>query len=126
VFDARALTWWNVVTGGPANPTPARFAVQPAGLSHLRSTESISPNCDWRARGYERHRGFGDLGWDNRGMEFGAFVEVMHVPRAKTWIWRVGESSNAPAVAFSPNGATLAGALRESSGGSILIWAVPR
>jgi WD40 repeat protein len=122
VFDTNRLSWWDVATGRPAEPGLARFAVQPAGLSDHRSRAAVSLDGSWQARGYERHRGFGDLGWDNRGKEFGAFVEVTESAPAKTRTWRVSESSDAPAVAFSPDGTRLAGTVKQS----ILIWALPK
>jgi WD40 repeat protein len=129
VYDGhqQALTWWEVVTGRPAKPNPARFAMQPAGLSDDPSHSSLSPDGIWLARGYERHRGFGDLGWDNREKEFGGFVDLTVVATAKTRAWRVSDAQLAPpAVAFSPDGARLAGTVRQPSGGAILIWAVPK
>jgi WD40 repeat protein len=125
VFDGDPLSWWDPLTGRSAKPDPARFAIQPAGLSDQRSRDSASPDGSRQARGYERHRGFGDLGWDNRGKEFGAFVDVTDNVRAKTRTWRVGESASAPVVAFSPDGTRLAGTVQQPSGASILIWAVP-
>jgi WD40 repeat protein len=68
VYDGHllALSWWEVVTGRPTEPNPARFAIQPAGLGGDPSQTSLSPDGSRLARGYERHRGLGDLGWDNR------------------------------------------------------------
>jgi WD40 repeat protein len=126
VFDTNRLSWWDVATGRPAEPGVARFAVQPAGLSDLRSRDSVSPDGSWQARGYERHRGLGDLGWDNQEKEFGAFVKVTESATGKARTWRVSGASDAPAVAFSPDGARLAGSVRQPSGASILIWAVPK
>jgi hypothetical protein len=126
VFDTNRLSWWDVTTGRPANPGVASFAVQPAGLSDLRSRDSVSPDGAWRARGYERHRGLGDLGWDNRGEEFGGFVEVTERAPAKTWTWRVSRASDAPAVAFSPEGTRPAGTVRQPNGESILIRPGPK
>jgi WD40 repeat protein len=132
VFDGHelSLSWWEVVTdvvaGRPATPDPARFAIQPAGLSDDPSHASLSPDGSRLARGYDKHRGFGDLGWDNRAKEFGAFVDLTEVAAAKTRTWRVGEVANAPAVAFAPDGTRLAGAVGQPSGAAILIWAVPK
>jgi WD40 repeat protein len=129
VFDTHRLSWWDVATGRPANPGAARFAVQPAGLSGSPGQNSVSPDGAWVAQGYDRHRGLGDLGWDNRGGEFGGFVKVTESAPAKTWTWRVSRAQEPPgAVAFSPDGTRLAGTVRQppSGGGSILIWAVPK
>jgi WD40 repeat protein len=127
VYDENRLSWWDVGTGRPAKPSAARFAVQPAGLSHIRSWDSVSPDGSWQARGYERHRGLGDLGGDFREKEFGAFVKVTESATAKTQTWRVsGAQLAAPAVAFSPDGTKLAGAVPQPGGTSILIWAVPK
>lgn len=125
VYDTERLSWWDVATGRPVEPGAARFAVQPAGLSHIRSWDAVSLDGTWQARGYERHRGLGDFGWDFREKEFGAFVEVRGSATSKTRTWRVSESSAAPAVAFSPDGTKLAGAVAQPGGASILIWAVP-
>jgi WD40 repeat protein len=129
VFDGhqQTLTWWEVATGRPAKPNPARFAIQPAGLGDDSSHSSLSPDGSLLARGYERHRGFGDLGWDNRQKEFGGFVDLTEAATAKTRTWRVSDAQLAPpAVAFSPDGTKLAGTVRQPSGGAILIWAVPK
>jgi WD40 repeat protein len=123
VFDTNRLSWWDVATGRPAEPRAARFAVQPAGLSGHRASASVSPDGGWVAQGYDRHRGLGDLGWDNRGEEFGGFVKVTESATAKTQTWRVSRAQEPPgAVAFSPDRTRLAGAVGES----ILLWAVPK
>jgi WD40 repeat protein len=132
VFDTLRLSWWDVGTGRPAQPGAARFAVQPAGLSHLRSRASVSPDGSRQAHGYERHRGLGDLGWDNRAKEFGAFDKVTQSATEKSWTWRASPSQIDPAVAFSPDGTKLAGAVSQAitqsqpSGALILIWAAPK
>jgi hypothetical protein len=65
-------------------------------------------------------------------MEFGAFVKVTEIATGKTQTWRVSQSQIEPAVAFSPDGTKLAGAVSRAitqsqpSGASILIWAVPK
>lgn len=133
VYDSLRLSWWDVGTGRPREPSAARFTVQPAGLSHIRCYNSVSPDGAWVAWGYERHRGFGDLGWDFRDKEFGAFVKVAESATAKTQTWRVSNPQYAPPVAFSPDGTRLAGAVTQPQPSSpdgtnlsILIWAVPK
>jgi WD40 repeat protein len=133
VYDSQRLSWWDVRTGRPAGPGAVRFAVQPAGLSHIRCYDSVSPDGSWQAWGYERHRGLGDLGWDFREKEFGAFVKVTESATAKTQIWRTSNTQYAPAVAFSPDGTKLAGAVTQGQPSSpdgtklsVLIWAVPK
>jgi WD40 repeat protein len=128
VFDTNRLSWWDVATGRPTNPGAARFAVQSAGMSGHQAQNAVSPDGAWVAQGYDRHRGFGDLGWDNRGEEFGGFVKVFDIAHAKAWTWRVSRAQEPPgAVAFSPDGKRLAGTIRQpSGGGSILIWSVPK
>lgn len=127
VFDTERLSWWDAATGRPAEPGAARFAVQPAGLSDHRSRAAVSLDGAWAAWGYERHRGLGDLGWDFREKEFGSFVRVTESASGKTQTWRVSGAQEAPAVAFSPDGARLAGMVWQPSGaGLILIWAVPK
>jgi hypothetical protein len=128
VFDTNRLSWWDVATDRPAEPRAARFAVQPAGLSDHRARAAVSPDGGWVAQGYDRHRGLGDLGWDNRDEEFGGFVKVTESATAKTQTWRVSRAQEPPgAVAFSPDGTRLAGTVRQpSAGASILIWAVPK
>lgn len=127
VFDEIGLSWWDVGTRRPAKPTVARFAVQSAGLSAPQCIGSVSLDGNWQARGYERHRGLGDLGWDNREKEFGTFIKVTEGATAKSWTWRVSAAqSETPAVAFSPDGKRLAGAVMLQGGASIEIWAVPK
>jgi DNA-binding beta-propeller fold protein YncE len=125
VFDTDRLSWWDVVTGGSASPDPVSFAIQPAALSDSRNVASADGR--WWAEGYGRRRDFADIGagWDRRENEFGAFVRVTERATAKTWGWRVGQG-DPPALAFSPDGTTLAGTVTQSSGESIVIWAVPK
>ena len=69
----------------------------------------MSPDGRWTAQGEERHRGLGDLGFDNREKEFGCFVELKERATAKTWRWRVEKPpGSTPPVAFSPDGKKLA------------------
>ena len=137
VLDRYKLEWWDVTTGRPtepgwdvlkerpAKPGVARFARQPAGLSG--GYYAVSPDGGWRAQGYERHRGLGDLGFDNREREFGAFVELTERATAKTRTWRVSKTAQHwPVVAFSPDGKTLACSAGETVGGAIRILAVPK
>jgi len=129
VFDTIRLSWWDVGTGRPTEPGAARFAVQPAGLSGIRSQSSFSPDGRWQAWGYEQHRGLGDLGWDFREKEFGSFVKVTESATAKTRTWRVSDAQlAAPVVAFSPDGTKLAGVVTQTqpNGAAIVIWAVPK
>ncbi len=118
-------SWWDAVTGRPVTPAVPRFAIQPAGLSDLASRAAVTPDGSRQARGYERHRDVGDLGWNNRQEQFGAFVEVTGSGRGRTWTWRVGDWPAAPALAFSPDGTKLAGTVKQPDGGSIRIWVVP-
>lgn len=137
VLDRYKLEWWDVttgklaepgwdvLTGRPAKPSVARFARQPAGLS--QAFDAVSPDGGWRARGEERHRGLGDLGFDDREQEFGAFVFLTERATAKTRTWRVAKTAQHwPVVAFSPDGKTLACTAGEPVGGAIRILAVPK
>jgi WD40 repeat protein len=128
ILERSKLSWRDVGTGQLVKPSPARFASQPAGLNRLNiSSPVVSPDGSMQARGYGVHRGFGDLGWDNRQNEFGTFVRVAETATDKTWTWRVADDQFAePAVAFFPDGTKLAGTVKGPSGGSILIWAVPK
>jgi hypothetical protein len=125
VYDTDKPRWWDVVTGVSANRDPVRFAIQPAGLSDTHRAASIDGRS--RADGYGRRRDFADIGaaWDGRGNEFGAFVRVAEIATARTWTWRVGQG-DPPALAFSPDGTKLAGTVSQSSGESIVFWAVPK
>jgi WD40 repeat protein len=125
IFAPGHLSWF-APTGRPEGSGSVRLALQPAGLAEQRSHYAVSPDGSVQARGYEKHRGFGDLGWDNRANEFGAFVEVTATAPAKTWTWRVGNAADGPAVAFSPDGTKIAGTVGSAGGASILIWAVPK
>jgi WD40 repeat protein len=125
VFDGTTLSWWDLGTGRSANPGQPRFALQPAGLSQARSYYSLSPDGSKRVLAHDRHRDYGDLGWDSRANEFGAFVELTQSAPAKTWTWRVG-AGNAPPVAFSPDGTKLAGTLQRPNDWAVVLWAVPK
>jgi len=127
IFDTDRLKLsWRDVTSGRAAERGGRFAVQPTGLSGQRSRASVSPDGGWVARAYEQHRGFGDLGFDNRGEEFGSFITVTNSATAKSQTWRVSKAQEAPIVALAPDGAKLAGTVWQPSGASIVIWAVPK
>jgi WD40 repeat protein len=127
VLGRNELAWCDVKTGHPAKPGEARFARQPAGLSHFPAYDAMSLDGGWRARGEERHRGLGDLGFDNREKEFGSFVELTESATAKNRIWRVDKSSySTPPVAFSPDGKKLAYAVGQPASGAIRILAVPK
>jgi len=128
ILERSKLSWRDVGTGRLVRPKPARFALQPAGLNRLNvSCPVLSPDGSKQARGYGVHRDFGDLGWDNRQNEFGTFVRVTESATAKTWTWRVADDQYAePALTFFPDGSKLAGTVKGPSGGSILIWAVPK
>jgi WD40 repeat protein len=131
IYSPDHLSWWDVATGKPAQPNPARFALLPAGLDDQRSHYSVSPDGSTQARGHEKHRLFSDIGgaFDGRANEFGAFVEVTATAPAKTWTWSVGNTggtSGSPAVAFSPDGTKIAGTVGPADGASVLIWAVPK
>jgi WD40 repeat protein len=131
VFErvAGKLSWWDPATGRATKLTEGRFAIQPAALGDGAPHTVISPDGTTLARGAERHRGFGDLGWDNRAKEFGSFVEVTDLATATTRNWRVsdgGGSTDAPVLAFSPDGTKLAGTIKQADGASIVIWAVPK
>jgi WD40 repeat protein len=126
VFDQFMLTWWDPATGKSAKPGAAKLAFPPAGLSHLRSGQAVTLDGSWVARGYEHHRGLGDLGWDNRQNEFGAFIDVTTTATGKVHTWRVSDSSTAPAVAFSPDGTKLAATVQQANAHAILIWALPK
>jgi hypothetical protein len=137
VLDRYKLEWWDVTTGKqtepgwdvlkehPEKPSVARFARQEAGLS--QGYYAVSPDGGWRAHGEERHRGLGDLGFDNRQNEFGAFVFLTERATAKTRTWRVSKTAGHwPVLAFSPDGKTLACTAGETVGGAIRILAVPK
>jgi len=125
ILEGSNLLWRDVATGRPVKPNPAGFAIQPAGLKDFH--HAVSLDGSKQAWGLTVHRGFGDLGWDNRQNEFGSFVRVTEGATEKTWTWRVGESQgDGPAVLFFPDGTKLAGTVKVPSGGTIMIWAVPK
>jgi len=55
-----------------------------------------------------------------------AYRAVTNSASAKTQTWRVSKAQEPLIVAFSPNGAKLAGTVWQPSGASIVIWAVPK
>jgi WD40 repeat protein len=125
VINIGRLAWRDTVTGRPANPALARFAVPPAAMSN--ALRAVSTDGRWLAEGYDRHRDFGDIGGlvDGRENEFGGFILVTERATGTIWAWRVGKG-NAPDLAFSPDGKKLAGTASQMNGGSIVIWAVPK
>jgi WD40 repeat protein len=122
------LYWWDVATGRPAKPDPARFVIQPASLAGFPA--AVSADGTWKALGSESHLPFQ---WNNKS---GAFIRLTKSATGETRTWRVGETSgslDAPMLAFSPAGRKLAGTVlrrRSGQGGAldswILIWPVPR
>ncbi len=69
----------------------------------------------------------GDLGFDNREREFGAFIFLTELATAKTRTWRVAKTSRHwPAVAFSPDGKTLACTAGKLVGGTVQILSLPK
>jgi WD40 repeat protein len=134
-FDPNRLSWWDVATGHPAEPRAARFAIQPAGLSHLGSRAALSPTGGWLALGYERHPGLGHLSLVEDEKEYGGFVKVTERATGKSRTWRVSRGQYPPAVTFSPDATRLAGTVWQpilpgsrpgSDSGLILVWAVPK
>ena len=107
---------------------PAQFAMQPAGLNNAPHAPVLSPDGSKQAQGHTVHRGFGDLGWDNRQNEFGSFVRVTEIATEKTWTWRVADAQGSvnSRLWCSCRGTKLAGGVKEPSGGAILIWTVPK
>jgi WD40 repeat protein len=135
VFDTNKMLWWDVATGRRADPRKARFAVQPAGLSDIRSRSALSPDGAWVAHGYEQHPGLGHLSLFEDEPKYGGFVRLTHSETGKSRTWRVSRAQYPPAVAFSPEGTKLAGTICQpirpgskpgSDTGLILFWAVPR
>jgi WD40 repeat protein len=130
---ATQLSWWDVTTGRPAKPEPARFKVPPASLyrapHHGDNLPAVSPDASMQALGYETHSRLIGETLVEPANKYGAFVRVTKGATGQTWTWRVGDSrgvSDSPAVAFSPDGTRLAGTINQGSGGSIRIWAVPK
>ena len=135
VFDTRRILWWDVATGRPAKPRAARFAVQPAGLSNIRSRSAVTPDGAWVAHGYEQHPGLGHLSLVEDDKKYGGFVRLTQSATGTTRTWRVSRAQYPPAVAFSPDGSKLAGTIfqplrpgskPEADTGLILIWVVPK
>jgi WD40 repeat protein len=135
--DHTHRSWYDVVTGREGVLTTAEglvamnsldpklftFAIQPAGISTLYPRYVVfSPDFSMAAWGEEYSPG---ADGPRPGAQYGAFIHIGTVPRHLTW--RVGDSrgfTDAPAVAFSPDGTKLAATIKQPSG-SLLILAVP-
>ncbi len=129
VFDTQHLSWWDAATGKPADPGPVRVANQPAGVSGERAHHPVSPDGSTSAVGTAEYPKFIGQGLGEPKNKYGAFVHVIDNLTAKTWTWRVGDAggvTDTPALAFSPDGTKLAGTVKQPSGGSIVIWSVPK
>ena len=119
------LAWRDAVTGRPANPALARFAVPPAAMSNIsqggldgRSLAGGGIRQASRFRGHRRECG-------RQGEGVRRFHRSDERATGTIWAWRVG-NVNAPDLAFSPDGKTLAGTALQSNGWAIVIWAVPK
>jgi hypothetical protein len=71
------------------------------------------------------------LSFGNEEKKYGGFVQMTDSATGKSLTWRVSRPQIQPAVAFSPDGTKLAGAVtqRDPSEGtklSIVIWSVPK
>jgi WD40 repeat protein len=120
-----SLTWWDVKTGQPASPTPARFAAPLAGLCYPLGNQAISPDGTRRALGFDRKARL--LFEPEPPGGFGIFIRLTEIASGKNWTWRVGDVyGSGPAVAFSPDGTKLAGTIAFPNGGTLGIWAVPK
>jgi WD40 repeat protein len=109
------LSWRDARTGGPATPTDRRFAVQPAAQLQSR-TYAISPDSRFWA-----HR----LDLVPKEKCSNVAVLLVQTGTANTWTWRVG-GWEFYALAFSPDGAKLAGSVKTFAGPwTVTIWAVP-
>jgi len=129
IYSTTDLSWWDVATGRPALSSPARFAIQPAGLSDERSHYSVAADGSKQAQGDAEYPKMVGQGLGEPKNKYGAFVRVTDRATGKTWTWRVGDASgttDSPVVAFSPEGTKLAGTVKQPSGESIVIWVVPK
>jgi DNA-binding beta-propeller fold protein YncE len=128
VFDTSALSWWEPATGRPATPE-AHVAIQPAGLADERAHRAVSPDGGKQASGTAEYPTLFGQGLGEPENKYGAFVRGADNATGKRWVWRVGEAagtSDAPVVAFSPDGTKLAGTARRTGGEALLIWAVSK
>jgi WD40 repeat protein len=123
------LSWWDVTTGQPTKPNPARFAIQPAGLHDEPYNNSISPDGSKHAHGTAEYPKFIGQGIGEPKNKYGAFVRVTDLGTEKKLTWRVGDAggtTDSPVVAFSPDGKKLAATVKQTKGESLVIWAVPK
>ena len=124
------VSWWDVGTGKAAQPAQARFAVQPASLAESRD-QALAPDFRTWASAWNG-QGAGRSGMDSPE----AGVHLSQSDPVRDWYWDFEKMGcqlrgnlwaipGPPALAFSPDGKKLAGALRLPSGWTIAIWAIP-